>query len=182
MNPNNADIPLKLSRLKAILIIIFPTIILCGAGYYFVKAIQLDRQFDKYFLIICTSALILTMSFAIKNGIKTIININAGIVLTKDGIKVNWGLNSGQLILWQDISGIRTRNAFNEPPQILIFVKKPDKYVTEKIGFVRFLQQLNLKAQKTPLVLTTHWYEMNSDQIFILLEDKINTVHNNDLS
>ncbi len=173
MYKDKDTIKIGISKTKAILQIII-VIGLLGVTTWFLtdKVLLLPPAFNKTFLLICCSLLILTFGLRTISGIRKIINLETGVIINKNGIKINIGPNSGQLIKWGEIKGFKIHNPVRGPLFFLIFIKNPDELISRTFGFKRFLIKMNNVSHGTPVSLTSNWLECDFEELIELINDK----------
>jgi len=173
MQRDKGDIKIGISKNKAILQIII-VLGLLGLTIWFLTdtVILLPPTFNKTFLLVCCSLLILVFGLATISGIRKIINIGTGLIINNGGIKINIGPNSGQLIKWDEIKGFKIHNPMRGPLFLLIFIKNPDKLISKTFGLKRFLIKMNNVSHGTPVSLTSNWLEYDFEELIDLINDE----------
>ena len=173
MHKDKDDIKIGISKTKAILQIII-VIGLLGVTIWFLtdKVILLPPAFNKTFLLVCCSLLILTFGLGTISGFRKIINLDTGLIINKNGIKINIGPNSGQLIKWDEIKGFKIHNPIRGPLFLLIFIKNPEELISRTFGLKRFLIKMNNVSHGTPVSLTSNWLEYDFEELIDLINDE----------
>lgn len=168
----NDEIKIGIGRSKAISQIVI-VIGLLGLTIWFLttKVIYMPPAFNKTFLLVCCSFLILVFGLATISGVRKIINIKTGLIINQNGIKINIGPNSGQLIEWDEIKGFKIHNPIRGPLFLLIFIKNPDKFISKTLGLKRFLIKMNNVSHGTPVSLTSNWLEYDFEDLIDLINE-----------
>ncbi len=171
MQKDKNDIKIGISKTKAILQIII-VIGLLGVTTWFLtdKVISLPPDFNKTFLIVCCSLLIFTFGLGTISGLRKIFNLDAGLIINKNGIKINIGPNSGQVIKWDQIKSFKTHNPIKGPLCLLIFIKNPGELISSTFGFKRFLIKMNNASHGTPVSITTNFLECDFKELNSLIK------------
>ncbi len=173
MKKNIDEIKIGIGRFKAISQI-FIVIGLLGLTIWFLttKVIYMTSASNKTFLLVCCSILILVFGLATISGIRNLINIKTGLIINQNGIKINIGPNSGQLINWDEIKGFKIHNPIRGPIFLLIFIKNPDDLISKTYGFKRFFIKMNNVSHGTPVSLTSNWLEYDFEELIDLINDE----------
>jgi hypothetical protein len=173
MNKDKDEIRIGISKSKAFLQM-FIVIGLLGLTTWFLtmKVMLMPPTFNKTFLLICCSSFILVFSLSTISGIRNVFNIGTGLVINTNGIKVNIGPNSGQVIQWNEINGFKIHNPTRGPLFLLIFIKNPGKLISKTYGLKRFLIKMNNVSHGTPVSLTSNWLEYDFEELIDLINKK----------
>ncbi len=173
MKENNDEIKIEISKTKAIIQITIVIGLLGVTLWFLTKVIMLNPAFNKTFLLICCSFLIITFGLSCISGIRKLINYRQGIVINNIGIEINIGPNSGQFINWTEITGLKIHNPVRGPMFLLIFIKNPDMLLSKTFGLKRFLLKMNNVSHKTPVSLTSTWLECDFETLEELMTDRL---------
>lgn len=169
---DNDEIVIRLSKAKSIYRIVFSAIVFAGALWTIIAAFDLSG-FDRVYLIVLPSLLLLTFGSGLIISIQRIISNKPGILINEQGIIDYFGVTNGILINWSDIIKIIKRNTFQNR-FILIFVKNPDEYLDNSNRLNKFFMKMNRISHKTPLSLTTNWLKCDFDELYSIIDRKIN--------
>jgi len=96
-----------------------------------------------------------------------------GLIIDKDGITDNTNGSSVGLISWTDILSIETKQVMTTK-FLLVFITNPDKYINHTKGLKRKLLQANMRANGTPLSITSNSIRCNFDDLQTLLISNLN--------
>lgn len=140
------------------------------------RVITLSSAFDRTFLIICCTLLMLTFGLIMITGFRTILYSETGVILNQKGIKINIGPNRGQFIKWDDINSFKIFNPESGPVFLLIFIKNPNELISKTFGLKRFLIKMNNASHGTPVSLTSNWLEYSFEDLYELINDYKNKV------
>ncbi len=173
MKKNIDEIKIGIGRFKAISQILIG-IGLLGLTIWFltIKVIYMPSDFNKTFLLVCCSILILVFGLATISGFRNLVNIKTGLIINQNGIKINIGPNRGQFINWDEIKGFKIHNPIRGPKFLLIFIKNPDHLISKTYGFKRFLIKMNNVSHGTPVNLTSNWLECDFEELIDLVNDE----------
>ena len=169
------EIKIKISKIKSVFMTLFALVILSGAIWFWLKAIHISG-FNRTFLIICTSLLIIVFGIAFIVGIMRIFDTKSGLTLTKDGIYINFGPASGYFVKWNKISDLKTSSAPQGPIVISIYVDNPNEYLDKAKGLKKFKLKMNNTSHGTPLSIATNWLKCNYIDLFEEMSKRIEKV------
>jgi hypothetical protein len=106
-------------------------------------------------------------------GLRKLLDKTIGLLVDENGITDNTNASSVGLIVWSDITEIKTEQVMSTK-FILIFTNNPDKYLDRFGVFKRKLMQGNMKMYGTPLSITSNTLKFNFADLEKLLIDKLN--------
>ena len=173
MNKKQEEIRIKLSKRKSILMttIAIGFLIICSLTFFTI--LKLPYNFNRTFLIICFSFLILTFGFASFTGITKLFDKNYGLIINDNGIQINIGPNSGTFIQWKEIESFKIHNQIKGGKFILLFVKNPEEIIQKTKGLNRLLIRINNISHKTPLSLMSTWLDCNFEKLVMIIDNKL---------
>ena len=173
MKTESDVIRVGVSKKKGLILTIFAfgfLIVLVWA--FFFKIVTLPNAFNRTFLMICFSLLIIASGFACFSGFANLTDKTQGLIISNNGLKINFGPNRGDFIQWDEITGLKIYNAIRGPMFLLIFIKNPEDILTKRRGLKRFLLKMNNISHKTPVSLTSDWLDCSFDELVTIIEDK----------
>jgi hypothetical protein len=151
------EIVFRINKLKSISLTLVAIGLFVVLIWFFIDVITLPSAFNRTFLLICCSFLIVSMLGSSIIGVKNLLNSKQGIIIDKGGIKINIGQNKGLFISWGEITELKTRSTYGGPMFLLIFIENPDRVLSEIHGLRKFLLKMNNISHKTPVSLTSTW-------------------------
>jgi hypothetical protein len=173
MKIDKGEIRIKVSKTKAIILTVIAFGLLSICLWAMLKVVALPDGFNRIFLIICISTLIIASGQACLSSLNKLVNRNQGLILNDIGIQINIGPNRGQFVPWNQIRGLKIHNQIRGGSFLLIFVKNPDHFLTISSRLRRFLLKMNNVSHKTPVSLTATWFECSLEELLTTISDRI---------
>jgi len=167
------NIEIGISKRKGIVMTIVASIIFSIGIWALIEIQSMDSELDRIFLMILLTLIVLSFGFFGFLGIYRIIKNEVGLLIDDIGIKINVGPNKGHFVNWNEITELKTHNQLQGPIFLLIFVKKPDKFIQNSTGIKRLQLKMNNKSHKTPLSIATNWLECSFEELLEIMEEKI---------
>ena len=175
MKQNNEEIKIGISKTKSIFMTLFALVILSGAVWFWIKAIQISG-FNRAFLLVLTSLLIVVFGIALFIGIGRLFDTKSSLILNENGIFINFGPASGYFIKWNEIENLQINSVPQGPIFISIYVKNPQDYLAKSYGFKKFTLKMINKSYGTPLNITTNWLKCNYHELYWKMIERIEKV------
>ena len=172
METDKEEIIIKVSKKKTFLLTLMTLVFLFVLGWFLFKVLMLPDAFNKSFLTVCISLLIIAFGIGFISGLLKLIDSEQGLIINNKGIQINTGPNRGHFVQWNEITELKTHNRTQGPIFLLIFVKNPEDVINELKGLKRFLIKMNNVSHKTPLSLTATWLECSFYELLSIIEDK----------
>jgi len=173
MKRENGEIRIQISKWKAFLLTLIALGLLSISIWAFTKSIILPSGFDKTFLLIGISILIIAFGFSSFSGLKKLSNKKQGLIINNSGIKINIGPNQGQFIEWKDIKEIKIHNQIQGPLFLLFFIRNPQDILEKSSGLKKILLKMNNISHKTPVSITSTWLDCNFYELTEIIEQKM---------
>ena len=163
MNKNKDEDVYRINKPKAVTLTLIIIGLLILVIWFFMKVVALPSAFNRTFLLICCSLLIIVFTGCGITAIKNLIDSRRGIVINSEGIKIDTGPNKGHFISWGEITGLEVYvrgNIF-----LLIFIENPNRLFDETHGLQKILLKMNNISHKTPVSLTATWLDCNFETL-----------------
>ena len=106
-------------------------------------------------------------------GIKKSFDKTIGLTIDEHGIFDNTNASSVGLIMWNDITEIKTEQVASTK-FLLIYTENPEKYLDKVKGVKRKLMEGNNRMYGTPLSITSNTLKYNFSDLEKLINDKFN--------
>ncbi len=165
------EIRIGISKKKGYLITSILMVFLAVLIWALLKVMMLPEAFNRTFLIICLSSLIITVSLVCFSGLIKLFDNKQGLIVNNIGIQINTGPNCGHFVKWNEIIELKTYNQTKGTMTLLIFVKNPKDFIEKFSGLKRFLLIMNNVSHKTPISLTSNWLDCSFEELVLLIED-----------
>lgn len=172
MNIKDDEIVIGISQSKAVFQTSIAIVLFGFLIWFFYYLIVLPPAPNRTFLMICSSLLIATFGLASISGIKTLRTLEQGIVINKQGIKINFGPNRGHFVQWNEIIDLQLHHPVNGPFFLLIFVKNPNYFLSKSFGFKKFLLRMNNISHKTPVSIASNWLDCDIVMLEAIIRKK----------
>lgn len=172
MKIDKGEIRIKVSKIKVITLATITIGLLAVCLCTMFKVVALPIGFNRTFLIVGISTLIIAFGFGCISSLNKLLYRNQGLILNDTGIQINIGPNRGQFVSWNQITGLKIHNQIRGGMFLLIFVKNPDHFLLKSSRWRQFLLKMNNLSHKTPLSLTSTWLECSFHELVTLVEKK----------
>jgi|GEM_PF-2294829 len=172
MKTENEVITIGVSKKKGLILTIFAFGFFVVLVWGFLKVETLPYTFNRTFVIICISLLIITSCLCFFSGLAKLTDKTQGLIISNDGLKINFGPNRGDFIQWDEITGLKIHNPVRGTMFLLIFIKNPEGILAKRKGLNRILLKMNNISHKTPVSLTSDWLDCSFDELVTMIEGK----------
>ena len=164
-------VEIQLSKTKLLLGIV-GSILFVLLGFY-LFTLELQIRYNPILVKIIGVSSILFFGATGIYGIKKMFDKTIGLTIDENGILDNTNASSVGLIKWSDITEIKTKQ-ISSTKFLLIYTKKPERYLDKVKGFKRKLMEGNNKLYGTPLSITSNTLKCNFSDLEKLINSKLN--------
>ena len=163
-------IEIPFSKTKILLLVLGSVMFVAGGLWIFLYVA--DQQTRRPPLLLKTVGAAAVLFFGATGifGFTKLFDRKPGLVIDENGITDN---SSGNLIEWQDITGIRTEQILTNK-FLLIDILQPEKYVGRAGGIKGRIMKSNIKMYGTPFSIASTALKCNFDELEALIKTEFN--------